>query len=130
MRCCAQPRPVCSTRAALDGAAAAAKQAAAVAARGAAAQGDERGRGGCRRLGEAAAAGSGDAEQRLRATLAQQQARAAALELQVGVLAAQLLRSHAACARVRRSVLPLLGGVEARLLGLKAKAASKERGNT
>lgn len=67
-------------------------------------------------------AAGGELEQ-LRGTLAQQHAKVAALELQVSVLAVQLLRSHAACGRVSRSLLPLLGGVEARLLGLKARTA-------
>ena len=43
-------------------------------------------------------------------------------ELQVRVLAAQLLRSHAAAQGVTGSIAPLLGGVEARLLALKARS--------
>jgi hypothetical protein len=43
-------------------------------------------------------------------------------ELQVRVLAAQLLRSHAAAQGVTGSIVPLLGGVEARLLALKARS--------
>jgi hypothetical protein len=60
----------------------------------------------------------------LQAALAQQTAQAAALELQVRVLVAQLLRSHAAGRQLGGSVAPLLSGVEARLLSLMARTGA------
>lgn len=60
---------------------------------------------------------------RLRASVLQQQVQVTTLELQVRVLSMQLLRSHAACKQASSSVVPLLSGVEARLLALKARAA-------
>jgi hypothetical protein len=69
------------------------------------------------------AAADGEAG-RLRAELLQQQVQAASLELQVKVLGVQLLRSHAAAKQASSSVMPLLSGVEARLLALKARTSS------
>lgn len=61
---------------------------------------------------------------RLRAALLQQQVQAASLELQVKVLGVQLLRSHAAAKQASSSVMPLLSGVEARLLALRARTVA------
>jgi hypothetical protein len=76
--------------------------------------------------GDAAAAAAGDAA-RLRAALLQEQARNAALDLQVRVLSAQLVRSQAAYQSGARSLLPILGGVEARLLALQARSAPRTK---
>lgn len=78
--------------------------------------------------GSSAADGTAEAPDeeagRLRAALLQQQVQAASLELQVKVLGVQLLRSHAAAKQASSSVIPLLSGVEARLLALKARTSA------
>lgn len=61
---------------------------------------------------------------KLRAAMLQQQVQVTTLELQVKVLSTQLLRSHAAFKQASSSFLPLLSGVEARLLSLKARTGS------
>jgi len=61
---------------------------------------------------------------KLRAAMLQQQVQVTTLELQVKVLSTQLLRSHAAYKQASSSFLPLLSGVEARLLSLKARTGS------
>lgn len=63
--------------------------------------------------------GDGGEVGRLRAALLQQQAQAAALDLQVKVLSMQLLRSHAAHMQAGSSTCQLLSVVEGRLLALK-----------
>lgn len=64
---------------------------------------------------------------KLRAALLQEQARNAALDVQVRVLSAQLVRAQAAYQGAARSLLPILGGVEARLLALQARSAPRAK---
>jgi hypothetical protein len=71
-----------------------------------------------------AAAGS---PAKLRAALLQEQARSTALDLRVRVLSAQLVRAQAAYQAATRSLLPILGGVEARLLALQARSAPRTK---
>jgi hypothetical protein len=60
---------------------------------------------------------------KLRAALLQEQARSTALDVQVRVLSVQLVRAQAAYQAATRSLLPILGGVESRLLALQARSA-------
>jgi hypothetical protein len=64
---------------------------------------------------------------KLRAALLQEQARSTALDVQVRVLSAQLVRAQAAYQAATRSLLPILGGVEARLLALQARSAPRTK---
>ena len=75
--------------------------------------------------GEAAPEGAGaaaaaEAAARLRAALAREQQRGIALDLQVKALCAELLRAHGAQRELGRSMVPVLGGIEARLLAVSA----------
>jgi hypothetical protein len=78
---------------------------------------------------DAAAAGDAAASSpaKLRAALLQEQAKSAALDVKVRVLIAQLVRAQAAYQTSTRSLLPILGGVEARLLALQARSAPRAK---
>ncbi|KIY93085.1 hypothetical protein MNEG_14877 [Monoraphidium neglectum] len=60
---------------------------------------------------------------RLQGEVVSGQARAAALDLRSRALAAEVLRAHAARAALGRALVPLLSGVEARLLAAREAAA-------
>lgn len=61
---------------------------------------------------------------KLRASILAQQMQVTELELQVKVLSMQLLRSHAAAKQASSTFMPLLSGVEARLLALSTRTSS------
>lgn len=60
----------------------------------------------------------------LRGTVLSLQSQVTGLEVQVKVLSSQLLRSHAAFKQAGSSIVPLLSGVEARLLAVQARTGS------
>ena len=74
--------------------------------------------------GESEPASSGT---NLQGVLLKEQSRRAQLELQVQALCAELLRVHSSQQEVGRCLVPLLGGVEGRLLALRHAAAVKSR---
>jgi hypothetical protein len=57
----------------------------------------------------------------LRGTVLSLQSQVTGLEVQVKVLSSELLRSHAAFKQAGSSIVPLLSGIEARLLALQAR---------
>lgn len=77
--------------------------------------------------GQSSADSPADSLAQLRAGLLQEQARNAALDVQVRVLGAQLVRAQAAYQSATRTLLPILGGVEARLLALQARSAPRTK---
>jgi hypothetical protein len=77
--------------------------------------------------GVAGGSGAVDSGGHVQGVLLKEQARRAQLELQVQALCAELLRVHSAQQDVGRCLVPLLGGVEGRLLALRHAAAVKLR---
>lgn len=75
----------------------------------------------------AAAQDGGSAAVDLQAALLEEQKKCAHLDAQVRVLCAQLLRMQASYQAAGRTLLPILGGVEAKLLSLQARSASRTK---